>query len=124
MSDQMVHRIWDKSTQTMIRSKGKNSEKNLIPIWMDKEDLRYIGMDYTGKKDIEGKYIFEGDIVECKFRGKGIVMFKGSCFLLVTLGNWQYVGRLVEPKIIGNMYENPELIPDEMKNKNSLIDFL
>jgi len=76
-------------------------------------------MQYTGVKDKNGKEIYEGDIVEMEF-GKGIVVFDSAAFLVRNLDDDEYYGfddffslykggcYLVE--VIGNIYENPELL--------------
>lgn len=77
-------------------------------------------MQYTGLKDKNGKEIYEGDIVEGKppeFVNyvKGEVKYGGLAFsfvgenLFYTVTN-QSVKQLNEIEIIGNIYQNPELL--------------
>lgn len=69
----------------------------------------------TGLKDKNGKLIYEGDICKYKFEEigeqKAIIYFnKELCsFLAKPLNDFQYV-RINDCEIIGNIYENPELI--------------
>jgi len=83
---------------------------------------------YTGLKDKNGKEIYEGDII---YFGYGIpgravnapVEFIGGAFYAITKGHnpdkclvgelEEYVGEI---EIIGNIYENPELL-DQVKGE-------
>jgi uncharacterized phage protein (TIGR01671 family) len=81
----------------------------------------YILMQYTGLKDKNGREIYEGDIVETDL-GKGVVVFDSAAFLIRNLEDDEYYGfedffslyeggcYLVE--VLGNIYENPELLGD------------
>jgi uncharacterized phage protein (TIGR01671 family) len=81
-------------------------------------------MQYTGLKDKKGKEIWEGDILESyknmifKEQGKQkrVVEFKDGAFTIVTV-NLSIVtedcsGGSFEPKVIGNIYENPDLLKE------------
>lgn len=60
-------------------------------------------MQYTGLKDKNGSVIYEGDIVRSKEFGIKEVYWDNdfSC--------WR-IGRGCEQEVIGNIYENPELL--------------
>ena len=77
---------------------------------------RFVLMQYTGLKDKNGKEIYEGDIIR---RDDGIlsVHFGSSAFGLsvhrsdgVFASQWQLYGGKDKGEIIGNIYENPDLL--------------
>ena len=80
---------------------------------------------YTGLKDKHGNKVFEGDIIQYMNdieNGKGTVEFHSSCFHVVWLEQntskpsiWttmNYLQCSVEIEIIGNVFDNPELLND------------
>ena len=73
-------------------------------------------MQFTGLYDVKGKPIYEGDIIR---RDDGIlsVHFGSSAFGLsvhrsdgVFASQWQLYGGKDKGEIIGNIYENPDLL--------------
>lgn len=72
---------------------------------------RIILMQYTGLKDKNGKEIYEGDIVENEF-GKKLVEWRDGGFVylerfMTIFLQHEEVSKL---EVIGNIYENKELI--------------
>jgi len=75
---------------------------------------------YTDLKDKNGKEIYEGDILECVLGWKYVVEWDGTAgrFIGYTLENERkivYVDRDPASEIIGNIYDNPELLQEVEK---------
>lgn len=82
---------------------------------------------YTGMKDKNGKRIFEGDIIDFSDRsysdGYGVVRYdaEGTEFEFVYDDHYEGLGRCYYPEdveVIGNIYDNPELVGDEENDSN------
>lgn len=89
--------------------------------------------EFTGKLDKNKKKIFEGDIFQLEDDIFAVVIFKDGCFRLEEYGlcgTWTESGydecgggygiiecepidwySLIDMEVIGNIYDNPELIP-------------
>jgi hypothetical protein len=108
-----------------------NKEKNKMLYWNYEEHGAGIGgyfnhpsivpMQYTGLKDRNGTEIYEGDIVGLLGLMKGVISFRHGCFGV----EWSKKSQLIRGKefeqfksygalkllvVIGNIYENPELL--------------
>lgn len=94
--------------------------KNELPIPID---IKTLG-EYTGLKDQNGKEIYEGDVVAMQFqrackRKKAVIKYidKYAGFVLTetlkekentSLGDYQ----MENVEVIGNIYDNPELLEE------------
>lgn len=71
----------------------------------------FVLMQSTGLHDVNGKEIFEGDIVQCWYEKGFVVMRQGSWFIETDK---EHLGVLYEysdeARVIGNIHEHPELL--------------
>jgi len=90
----------------------------------------HIIMQYTGLKDRAGEEVFEGDIVNDGFVAKEVVFRQGSWQLkrdysFIEEGKrhegthysdlWMWVKDYNGITIIGNVYQNPELLKEQLR---------
>lgn len=110
-NDNSVKLIWVKG-QDIIENKE-------IQIQREKD---FILMQYTGLKDKNGKEIYEGDILENIFTNyKDIELFREKYIIKQNICGWE-LRNVKKPKqhrtfqilskceVIGNIYDNPELL--------------
>lgn len=89
----------------------------LTPVYMPIEN--YVIHQYTGKKDMTGREIYEDDFIECRFSdgagwtadGRGHVVYdeERCAFSLRNPDGYTLFLGLENVKVIGNACENPEL---------------
>ena len=115
-SREIKFRVWENDTKRMCYEFGDGT-KEVIARGVNETCKRYLEdenwelMQYTGLKDKNGKEIYEGDVVERedyygdekrKFREQ--VEFGGGAFNPISEISSE------EFKVLGNIYENPELL--------------
>jgi len=137
-------RAWDKKNNCWVDPQYSIYPEYMLGGFID----MHIGagielMQYTGLKDKNGKEIYEGDILDVKFRGgyveriswkgppdaRAFVFWDFSAFRLKCKGaqderyaDWTDTDGYFDPmlemershsEVIGNIYENPELLENE-----------
>ena len=71
-------------------------------------------LKFTGLKDVNGKDIYEGDILENR-KYRSIVKFASGKFLadvVGTINKFDLIGETHGSKVIGNVHANPELLEE------------
>jgi len=118
-------RAWLKDTNEMIEVEDIRLNKpfmiNTTSAWRLEDEI--ILMQYTGLKDKNGKEIYEGDIVTIgideipPFFTKGKVVYSPPAFVLECEDGMERSLELLLDysseevlEVIGNIYENPELL--------------
>lgn len=126
-------RVWNNKAQTWVHGPGDEcnifGEMILLGGFMkgiNVEELNNcVALQFTGILDKNGKEIYEGDILLYKtsyeeamtYEGENdisLVIFKNGCFMLDKNCLHELVenGKIQE-EIIGNIFQNPELINDK-----------
>lgn len=118
-------RVWDKEKLLMhkvselVWMMGPKLDGDVIKFygpgfgsgWVDGDN--YILMQYTGFKDRNGTEVCEGDVVLVGRDGQvAEVVFEDGCFYTpVGISRYRLYGWEKDAiKVIGNIYENPELM--------------
>lgn len=71
---------------------------------------------YTGLNDKNGDEIYEGDIVGCTLLDEkeriGAVQYHNGCFWFICTNGFsdEYLVNMCDKEVIGNVYDNPELL--------------
>ena len=107
-------RAWDKELKEMKVWDFRDVwESELMPDFDD-----YDLMQFTGLLDKEGKEIYEGDIVDCKTYSRwGCILEVDDMIDWRQQLTYEFDGKSEQPEdleVIGNIYENPELINRQM----------
>ena len=120
MNREIKFRAWQSQEKKMY-VQGDAVDENRKVFWDIWENKTHISepMQFTGLKDKNGKEVYEGDI--CRYSHDkdskeytGTIFYKSNsaCFHLKTGDDSSFalLGHQKEIKVIGNIYETPELI--------------
>lgn len=118
-------RAWDKVQKVMMvpRDIQTDSDGNIFYVEAmgpdgeyDEGDLDVFKLEqFTGLKDVNGKEIYEGDILE-NWKYRSIVKFANGKFLadvVGTISRFDLIGETHGSKVIGNVHDNPDLLEEE-----------
>ena len=105
-------RAWSKESKEMMLWDDKYCDEKIVEAILYRDD-DYIIMQYTGLNDKNGVEIFECDVVNvaykdclCIRRGIGSVKYENDGFYVGLMN----LGMFAEIEVIGNIYQNPELV--------------
>lgn len=114
LSREIKFRVYDNHFK-MINDWLAIKEMSLAEILEENSDI-FIVMQYTGLHDKNGKEIYEGDkIVGPMYAINSFVIFDERYATFKAQSGTQLTPLGYECQIIGNIYENPELLTKENK---------
>ncbi len=111
--NKLKFRAWNKIEKVMYNWKDQcDMILDAIPIDMgDEWTEQCIVMQCTGTKDKNGKEIYEGDIVDFNGTIDSIVWHEADAGFVGAKHTNRFIFHWCDSiKVIGNIYENPELI--------------
>ena len=108
-------RAWDKKTKSMFNNAYVDLNYGKLELQMVKDAIL---LQYTGLKDKNGKEIYEGDLVKDRKGEKWIIEWCDQevgwrlykTFIYKNTTDVPSVVDFLDIEVIGNIYENPELV--------------
>jgi len=112
-------RVWDKINKVMRYDVSSVDFENK-KIFFSNGDFWYKPfnlMQYIGLKDLNGKKIYEGDVIQGVNRiheqvVSNEVFYLRGCFMFGSYNAHEFFNRHQYIEVIGNIYDNPELLAD------------
>lgn len=123
MNREIKFRMWHKKSKKMFDVESINFKDRSLNIWnsvmytlstFSLDDV--ILMQYTGLHDKNGKEIYEGDILKGTFYGFPMPEYDYAFQIYWDEKEKGFMASYFEPsecEVIGNVYDNPELLGGE-----------
>jgi len=118
MNRELKFRVWDNLKKEWLKNKVYHfnlfcNESGVGEFRLNQHPEGFTIQQYTGLKDSKGVEIYEGDILTCKYADQEVTeaIEYSEEYAAFTHGEkalWR--GWLGEAEIIGNIFENPELL--------------
>lgn len=125
MNIEIKFRAWDKSTNSMFENIQNHINDKVFAFGKMLNNDRFVIMQFTRLKDKNGKEIYEGDVFNHGFFRKVIVVWNENIcafqYAYHAIGKGTGIGGRITGtlykhesesryEVIGNVYENPELL--------------
>jgi len=132
MNERFVFKVWHKEKEYMYKNVAVGVGKHKVGYKLSgkrryswEETEKIVILQYTGYNDSKGNRIFDGDVL--KFGSSktylASVHWVDYQFLFKKKGSSKYIdkfahwGRVGKVKVMGNIYENPELLSDKEEDE-------
>ncbi len=106
-------RVWDKEIKTMYYDAQDSYDAEVDCFGNFLNDPNYKVMQFTGLLDRLGKEIYEGDILSCTDTGhtyRATMTWEDNGFWILDDSLLPRLPYIEYREVIGNIYENPELL--------------
>ena len=102
------------NTYIIVNRQAESMTKRNIPFLVEEDTVG----QYTGIKDIDGKKIYEGDIVKDKYKNRYEVRYDDKRMSWIAHSTIPFENNIplcvvTECTIIGNIHDNPKLLEGE-----------